>query len=288
MNARAKLAAKPPVTITPRRMQFEFDDAIPAFWFDNDVFKTLLLAGLSTTFPEGERFFMRAVREFQEGVTDPVLRKQVRGFIGQEAHHGNEHESFNAFIESKGFPAQAESDFVQKGIAFQEKHLSRERRLAKTCALEHFTAMFAELMLEYPEFFKGMDERVLPLWLWHAVEESEHKTVAFDVYQSQVGSYWIRSSEMVKTTIEFSFFTALHMYRLSRAVEGGIGFRNTLKGLDFLFGRQGWLRKLGPKYLAYYRRDFHPDEVDSTELRINAMRRLAVMLNKPELAEGYV
>ena len=288
MNARAKLAAKPPVTITPRRMQFEFDDAIPAFWFDKDVFKTLLLAGLSTTFPEGERFFMRAVREFQEGVTDPVLRKQVRGFIGQEAHHGNEHESFNAFIESKGFPAQAESDFVQKGIAFQEKHLSRERRLAKTCALEHFTAMFAELMLEYPEFFKGMDERVLPLWLWHAVEESEHKTVAFDVYQSQVGSYWIRSSEMVKTTIEFSFFTALHMYRLSRAVEGGIGFRNTLKGLDFLFGRQGWLRKLGPKYLAYYRRDFHPDEVDSTELRINAMRRLAVMLNKPELAEGYV
>ena len=288
MNARAKLSAQPPITIKPRRMQFVFDDAIPAFWFDNDVFKTMLLAGLSTTFPEGERFFMRAVREFQDGVTDPVLQKQVRGFIGQEAHHGNEHDTFNDFIERKGFPAHAESKFVENGIGFQEKYLSRERRLAKTCALEHFTAMFAELMLEHPDFFKGMDERVLPLWLWHAVEESEHKTVAFDVYQSQVGNYWIRSSEMAKTTIEFSFFTALHMYRLSRVVEGGIGYRNTLKGLGFLFGRKGWLRKLGPKYLAYYRRDFHPNEVDSTELRVNAMRRLAAMLNKPELAEGYV
>jgi len=217
-----------------------------------------------------------------------VLRQQVRGFIGQEAHHGNEHEAFNAFLERKGLPAHAEEKFVHEGIGFQERHLSRERRLAKTCALEHFTAMFAELMLEYPEFFKGMDERVLPLWLWHAVEESEHKTVAYDVYQSQVGNYWIRSSEMAKTTVEFTFFTALHMYRLSRVLDGGIGFRNTFKGLNFLFGKQGFLRKLGPKYMAYYRRDFHPSEVDSTNLRVNAMRRLAAMLGRPELAEGYV
>lgn len=282
-----RLPAQKPVAVKPRRMQFTFSDDIPAFWFDQDKFKTMLLAGLSCTFPEGERFFMRAVREFQEGVTDPVLRQQVRGFIGQEAHHGNEHEAFNAFIERKGFPAHEEEAFVKQGIAWQERHTSPERRLAKTCALEHFTAMFAELMLEYPEFFKGMDERVLPLWLWHAVEESEHKTVAFDVYQSQVGNHWIRTSEMAKTTIEFSFFTALHMYRLSRSIEGGIGFRNTLKGLDFLFGRKGWLRKLTPRYFAYYKRDFHPNDVDSTALRVTAMKRLAVMLNKPELAEDY-
>lgn len=288
MNARVQAPAQPPVEVKPRRMQFEFSQDIPTFWFDNDVFKTLLLAGLSSTFPEGERFFMRAVREFQGGVTDPVLQKQVRGFIGQEAHHGNEHEAFNAFIESKGFPVHAEEKFVHDGIRFQETYLSRERRLAKTCALEHFTAMFAELMLEHPEFFKGMDERVLPLWLWHAVEESEHKTVAFDVYQGQVGSYWIRVSEMAKTTLEFSFFTALHTYRLSRVLDGGLGYRNTFKGMKFLFGRKGWLRQLGPKYRAYYRRDFHPSEVDSTELRVAAMKRLAVMLNKPELAEGYV
>src|SRR5690606_41942592 len=56
---------------------------------------------------------------------------------------------------------------------------------SKTCALEHFTAMLAETILEHPEMLEGMDERVLPLWLWHAVEESEHKSVAFDVYQDR-------------------------------------------------------------------------------------------------------
>ena len=74
--------------ITVRRMDFSFSD-IPRYWFGGDVLTTHLLNAMSVTFPEGERFFMRAVREFQEGVTDPVLRKQVRGFIGQEAHHGN-------------------------------------------------------------------------------------------------------------------------------------------------------------------------------------------------------
>lgn len=284
MNARAQLPSQ--TAPKPRRMDFEFDPSIPTYWFDNDVFKTLLLTALSSTFPEGERFFMRAVREYQDGITDPVLMQQVRGFIGQEAHHGKEHTDFNAFMNSKGFPVHEEEEFVRKGIKWQENRLSKERRLAKTCALEHFTAMFAELMLEYPEFFAGMDERVLPLWMWHAIEESEHKSVAFDVYQTQVGDYWVRTSEMAMTTLEFSFFTAFHMYRLSRVREGGLGFRNTLKGLNFLFGRQGFLRKLGPQYLSYYRRDFHPSQVDSTELRQRVMKKLAVMLNKPELLEG--
>jgi predicted metal-dependent hydrolase len=288
MNARAKVAPVAPVAIKPRRMDFHFDDAIPTYWFDNNVFKTLLLTAMSSTFPEGERFFIDSVRHYQDGVTDPVLRQQVRGFIGQEAHHGKEHDVLNDFMQGKGFPVKEEEEFVRQGLKWQRKRLSPERQLAKTCALEHFTALFAELLLEHPDFFKGMDERVLPIWLWHAVEESEHKTVAFDVYQGQVGNYWIRTSEMAITTLEFSFFTAFHMYRLSRVREGGLGFRNTLKGLNFLLGRKGWLRKLAPRYRDYYRRDFHPADVDSTELRRNTMKKIAAMLNKPELLEDYV
>lgn len=282
MNAPVKNAP-----IKPRRMDFKFDPAIPALWFDNNVFKTVLLTAMSATFPEGERFFVRSVREYQDRITDPELRQAVRGFIGQEAHHGKEHTELNAFMQSKGFPVAREEEFVRQGLIQQHKWLSPERQLAKTCALEHFTAMFAELLLEHPAFFKGMDERMLPIWLWHAIEESEHKAVAFDVYQTQVNNYWVRTSEMAITTAEFTFFTAFHMYRLSRHLEGGIGFKSTAKGVDFLFGRKGWLRKLGPRYMAYYRRDFHPNEVDSTASRQRVMKQLAQMLNKPELAEGY-
>ncbi len=287
MNAPAPASALPAPAIKPRRMDFAFDDAIPTWWFDQDVFKTLLLTALSCTFPEGERFFVRAVREYQDRITDPQLRQDVRGFIGQEAHHGKEHTVLNAFMARKGFPVHEEEDFVRRGLIAQHKWLSPQRQLAKTCALEHFTAMFAELLLEHPDFFKGMDERVLPIWLWHAIEESEHKAVAFDVYQDQVDDYWVRASEMAITTLEFSFFTAFHMYRLSRGLKGGLGFRNTARGLGFLFGRQGWLRTLGPRYWAYYRRDFHPNQVDSTALREQVMQRLAQMLDKPELLENY-
>ena len=155
--------------IQPRKMDFSFDPAMPRYWFDDDQFKTILLTALSCTFPEGERFFVRSVRHYQKQIQDPLLREQVKGFIGQEAHHGNEHDAFNHFMESKGVPTGKVDEFVNRGMRFMAKHLSPQRQLAKTCALEHFTAMLAELMLEHPDFFKGMDERMLPLWLWNAV-----------------------------------------------------------------------------------------------------------------------
>lgn len=269
-------------TVTPvgtpnipvRRMDFEFDDAVPLYWFDNNPFLTMLLTGLSCTFPEGERMFMRAVRHYQDRITDPVLQKEVRAFIGQEAHHGKEHEAFNALMARKGLPIDAVTEFVKQGIAKEESLLSRERMLAKTCALEHFTAMFAEAVLERPEFLEAMDERLRPLWLWHAVEESEHKSVAFDVYQQQVGSYWIRASEMAFTTVLFSFFTGLHTVQLLHH-QGELGnLRSIAKGMSRLAGKKGFFRGMLPRYLAYYRRDFHPAQVDSSDLRAKGLKML--------------
>lgn len=268
----------------PRQIAFSFGDETRTLWFDGDVFKTLLLTGLSCTFPEGERFFVRAVRHFQDRITDPVLRKQVRSFIGQEAHHSNEHKVLNEFMRGRGVPTERVEARVKEGLAFEERILSPERRLAMTCALEHFTAMFAELLLKEPSFFEGMDESVLALWLWHAVEESEHKAVAFDVYQQTVGSYWTRTSQMAMTSVLFTFFTSLHFATLYRAGDYRLGARGILKGMGYFVGPRGWLRRLAPKYLAYYRRDFHPDRSDSSEAREQALKWLAGRLGRPELA----
>lgn len=260
--------------IPVRHMDFEFDDAIPTFWFDNNPMLTMLLTGLSCVFPEGERMFMRSVRNFQDGVTDPQLLKEVRAFIGQEAHHGKEHQSFNEFMARKGLPVLEISDFVKKAIAFEEKNLSKERMLAKTCALEHFTAIFAETILERPELIEKMDERVRAIWLWHAIEESEHKAVAYDVYQSQIGGYWLRVSEMAVTSVMFSFFTGLHATQLLRASGEGRNFKAIFQGLNQLAGPKGFFRGMLPKYLAYYRPDFHPNDRDSAELRARGLSLL--------------
>ena len=271
--------------IQPRQMGFRFDPDIPRYWFADDQFKSILLTALSCTFPEGERFFVRSVRHFQPGITNPQLREEVKGFIGQEAHHGNEHEEFNAFLRSKGIRTEVVEEFTLRGLKFLGRWLSPERQLAKTCALEHFTAMLAELILEQPEFLEGMDERLLPLWVWHAVEESEHKSVAYDVYQDQVDSYWVRAREMAFTTIEFIGFNIYHYIQLRREMDDPTDWRSVWRGLNWLIGPRGRLHKIWPAYLAYYKRDFHPAKRDKRYLIDRGLQRLADMLGRPDLVE---
>lgn len=249
----------------PRRMDFVFDDSIPMDWFGGDPFKTMLLTALSATFPEGERFFVDSVRHYQKSVS-PELAAQVSGFIGQEAHHGREHEAFNQFMQRKGLPMDRIERFVKEGLQFMRRRLSPERQLAMTCALEHFTAILAEMALENPDFFGPMDDRVKALWYWHAIEESEHKAVAFDVFQDQVGSYWIRSSQMALNTIEFLFFTSLHSYSLFKARGIQRDWRMLLKGMNEMVGTNpGWLRKMGKAYWSYYKPSFHPWQRDTNQ-----------------------
>lgn len=269
--------------IQPRMMDFEFDDSIPRYWFAGDQFKTLLLTALSCTFPEGERFFVRSVRHYQKQLRSPLLKQQVKGFIGQESHHGKEHESFNTFMQRKGFPTAEIDRFVQEGLAKMDQWMSPRRKLAKTCALEHFTAMLAELVLENDDFLGGMDQRMLPLWIWHAIEESEHKAVAFDVYAEQEGSYWVRASEMAFTTVEFLSFTALHYWQLQRGQEDKADWRSVVSGFNWLVGRPGWLRKVSGHYLSYYRPGFHPSQKNTTVERERALKKLAKLLHRPEL-----
>lgn len=272
--------------IQPRRMDFEFDENIPVYWFDNNQFKSVLLTALSCTFPEGERFFMHSVRHYQQKLRSEKLKEEVKGFIGQEAHHGNEHEAFNALMQRKGLPTAKVEKFVHDGVRWQAKVLSPERQLAKTCALEHFTAMLAELLLEDEGFSEGMDKRMAPLWLWHAVEESEHKSVAFDVYQEQVDNYWIRASEMAITTLEFTGFTIFHYFQLRREMKDKTNWKDVRDGWNWLLGKPGFLRKLGPAYMAYYKRDFHPSKRDSRHLRQSGLKKLAAMLKRPELLDA--
>ena len=99
---------------------------------------------LSALFPDGERFFIHSVRNYQNEVQDPVLLAQIRGFIGQEAHHGMSHEGLNKAINDMGFPMDAITARLQRRIVWLKTKLGRKRQLALTVAMEHFTASMAE------------------------------------------------------------------------------------------------------------------------------------------------
>lgn len=253
--------------LTVRRMDFEFPDDIPEFWYANDPFRTVLAYALSGGFPEGERFFIDSVRYFQERIQDPELKRAIRNFIGQEGHHSKEHRALNEWAERRGYPISRIDRDVGKAMGWYRKYLSPEHRLAKTAALEHFTAIMAEHFMLNPEELDSMDPRMAKLWAWHAIEEAEHKSVAFDVFKTVSNNEWIRLSEMVVTTFTFVTFTTWDMIRLMRHSGHMSNVRMWLGGINYFWGRPGVFRKMIPAYLQYYRRDFHPSQYDGRAQR---------------------
>jgi predicted metal-dependent hydrolase len=269
--------------IKVRRMDFTFSD-IPRYWFRNEPLVTHLLNAMSVTFPEGERFFVESVRHFRDGITDPVLQKEVGAFIGQEAMHAKEHNTFNRYLETLGLDIAGIEADVLRNINRTRKEAPKEVQLAITCALEHFTAIMAEQMLGKPGALEGMDPHMLKLWAWHAIEETEHKGVAFDVFRSQVGDEEMRIRVMRIVTFYFIMrnakFMAKLMYEDGQLFKPGVWYR----GLKTLFGKHGLYRGMLPLYLEYYRRDFHPWQRDTRALVEQWKQKLG--LDEPVLTEA--
>lgn len=267
--------SKSPTPPTVRQPEFNFAQAdLPRYWWDNDPAKTLLLAALSSGFPPGERFFIDSVRFYEKQISDPALKQAIKGFIGQEAHHSREHELMNGFLQERGVDLAVLEAEILDFMNWMRKNLSPERQLAHTVAVEHFTALMAEnFLLKYDDALETMDPRIAPLWAWHAVEESEHKAVAFDVYKAIGGSEWVRVSEMAIVSVLFPVFTSLHLARLMKADGQLYNIRSWLSVSNYMWGKPGVFRRLLPDYLRYYSPRFHPWNQDARQLVKKAKKR---------------
>lgn len=269
MNAPAHVQAAIPV----RRMDFEFPSTLPPLWFDDNPFLSALFASMSVSFPAGERYFIRSVLHFLPKIEDPALREAVRGFVGQEANHTKEHLAFNRFLERVGVPAVAMEEFVEKRLTRLSKESSPELNLARTVAVEHFTAILAAAILEHPEILEQMHPAISDLWGWHAIEEIEHRSVAFDVYAATVGDEALRVRAMVVATV---MFTLVNVIRTTYIV-GRSGHLTDVgaaaRAARVLFGKKGAFRNLGRHYVSFYAKDFHPSQHDPGESLERAKRR---------------
>src|SRR5690554_7190776 len=132
-SARGYRSATPPGLVPEvRSPDFEFPEDLPKYWWDNDPVKTLLLGALSASFPPGEKFFIDSVRHYQDQVTDPELKKAIRAFIGQEAHHSKEHKLMNGFLEERGVGLGRLEREVQWFMNKLRRNFTPERQLAHT------------------------------------------------------------------------------------------------------------------------------------------------------------
>lgn len=232
-----------------------------------DLVMSHVVAVLSGMFPEGEDFFVRSVRDRKPKITDPELLRQVAGFIGQEVTHGREHRDLNDRLAEMGYRSVKVDRHVKWLLALGDRLLSKNQRLAITAALEHYTATLAECLLAKPEAQALLGEgEVRSLLLWHALEESEHKSVAFDVYRSAGGSEALRTNTMRIVSLMFIAETvaqtALSLVR-DRATYNPVTLSRSLWALR----RSPFLsREVARKLRTYNKREFHPDDWDATEL----------------------
>ena len=187
--------------VPTRRISFD-DEALanlPKHYAGNaDVIASHLIASLSAVFPDGEDFFVRSVRNYRDQIDDPELKRQVAGFIGQEAMHGREHRALNDRLSVLGYATKRVEALTKWGLETRERLLPPISNLAATAALEHFTATFAEVLLSSEEAREQVGDTVVrDILLWHALEESEHKAVAFDVYKAVGGSERLREGSLL-------------------------------------------------------------------------------------------
>ncbi len=256
------------VGIPPRRMDFEFDPAkVTRYYYDNNPFHSTFMTALSALFPEGESFFVESVRAYRDQITDPVLKAQVSGFIGQEAMHSKEHKAFNDAATAQGYPVEKMDKELGKVLGLGQKILPKSVQLAITVALEHYTAIIAEMLLRDGDVQRRFSPEMFQLWAWHALEENEHKVVAYDVYQQTVGSYALRVGTMVPVTAIFFAVVFTNHARLLQHDGQLFNFRQNLPALKYLWnGRKGVFSRLLPQYLDFFRRDFHPNQHDTDAL----------------------
>lgn len=262
------------LTITPRDLRFGRDAKPARWWLNGDPVASAWHNALSGTFPRGEAFFVESVKAHRDGVP-PRLAEEIRAFVTQEVNHTREHLAFNRMAAEAGYDMSGIDAHVEELLA-----LTRDRpaivNLAATMALEHFTAMLAHEFLSRDEHFAGSDPEAAAMWRWHAVEEIEHKAVAYDtwLHATRDWSGWkrwrLRALMMLVVSKNFLRHRISDTLGLLRQ-DGLTGWRVKLRLLRYLFGRPGVLRRIFPAWLGYFKPGFHPWDHDDRALIAGAI-----------------
>ena len=236
---------------TPKKLGQTYISNTAKDWFFNSHFLTSFLVNLSATFPRGERFFLDAVREFRQNAP-ASHQKNISAFIGQEAFHTLEHVTVNKHFYDIGYKEikdlENKTDFLLNQV---DKLFSPINRLAITVGLEHLTAVFANELLTNSKWLDGIEnEELKELWFWHATEEVDHKEISYNVYKFSGGGYFRR-------VIYYTFAITMLTLILAKYQETGT-LLDSLRGINLLFGKDGFIRNVAFPLLTFYSPSFSP------------------------------
>ncbi|TGK07592.1 metal-dependent hydrolase [Leptospira semungkisensis] len=260
---------------TVRKMNFEGLENLPDHYIANNAYLTHNVNAYHVLFPEGERFFIKSVKAFADQVKDPGLANRVKAFIGQEVQHGKEHEKILEVLKGQNRPI----NFMVKAYqwtAFSfflplfEFIFGKKLKLAVTAGLEHYTASMAEISIRH-QLHEHAYGDMRNLLLWHACEEIEHKSVAYDVLQTVSKSYFLRILGFIIASFMFWGYSISFQHWFLLA-DKKVGIRKYFQDLN---ASRDFGRKLYPRLvklsLLYFKKDFHPDQTGGYELANEAL-----------------
>lgn len=283
MNAKVNITNRAGASFPVRRMQFDFEN-VPEYWMNGSAGLTHFMTALSALFPAGEKYFIdsvRSVRQHPAIKDNEALQKEISAFIGQEAMHTHEHANFNASAQKYGHDvAQLEkhTDSVIQGFrkvaGFIAKPFGVNQQmidLIGTTALEHFTATIASELLRN-EYIQALmtDETMKTMWMWHAIEENEHKAVAYDVFEGVFGqgikAYVARTGGLA---LAMSLLFVVQSYFLARLLKDD--HQINIKSLKDVYiyaysPAKGVITGMGKEMLMYFKPGFHPNDLDTVSL----------------------
>lgn len=283
MNAKVKITNRAGASFPVRRMNFEFE-SVPEYWMNGSAGLTHFMTALSALFPAGEMFFIdsvRAVRQHPSIKDNTELQKEISAFIGQEAMHTQEHEGFNASAQKYGHDVATLDRYTDRAIqatrkvfAFLGKPVGITQEmvdLTATTALEHFTATIASQLLVNNYIQELMsDETMKTMWLWHAIEENEHKAVAYDVFECVFGkgvkSYLLRTGSLVAAMAILFCVQSYFVFRLLK--QDKQLNRAALKDIyTYAYSpSKGIITGMAREMIMYFKPGFHPNHHDTDAL----------------------
>lgn len=253
--------------LTVRKLELDLSQGFDRHWHGGDAFLSQYHNALSMSFPVGEQSFIDAVRDCAKLLPrtpeHALLHEAAAQFIGQEATHRHIHGLYNAHLEKQGLVNRWQHWATARIEFARSRNVSPRHMLAVTAAYEHLTAVLADFMLRHDTTLDKADPNMQMLWRWHAAEETEHRAVAYDLYHALQGNHAWRIRWYIYALLLFSFDsgrqTVLNLWHDGTLFKPGTWW----SAAKFFWGRNGAIWHTAKPLVAYFRRDFHPDQEDS-------------------------
>jgi predicted metal-dependent hydrolase len=182
-----------------RKIDFQFTDDIPFQWNPGNPHWGNFINFAAFVAPAFERYFIKATRLAMPQISDAAIAQNADQFCLQEAQHSKHHMAHLNML-TKKIPALAQvGEDIKKSYADLLANNSTEFHLAYAAIVELCFGPFAKFVVNNRDtLFVDTDQTVASFFLWHMVEEFEHRNSAIDIYNDVVGSYWYRLKTVPK------------------------------------------------------------------------------------------